>query len=422
MPPDGNVPVTGHVTVIGAGIVGICTASWLQRAGFSVTVIDEDEPGMRCSFGNAGGICPGSCVPLAMPGMLRKAPRWLFDPEGPLFVRLAYLPRALPWLMRFMAAGRLDRVGEIADALRTLHAPTIERYRSLVAWAGCDELLVERGQLFLYESEAELAGDSLGLAIRRDRGIKADVLTADELRQLEPALDHRFSHAVYMPEQAQCLNPHRLVTALAKQFVADGGRIERSSVRSLDRDGDRVAALATTDGKYPVDTVVVAAGAWSARLLKTVGIRVPVEAERGYHVSVAAETDHVPRIQSTWSSRKFVVTPQEGGLRFAGTDEFAGLDAPPDERRAMVLLRQGRRMVPGLEDATYTTWMGHRPGMPDSLPVIGRDPRYANLVHAYGHGHTGLMGASVTGHVIADLLAGRVPEIDLSPYAIKRFG
>ena len=259
MPPDGNVPDTGHVTVIGAGIVGICTASWLQRAGLSVTVIDEDEPGMRCSFGNAGGICPGSCVPLAMPGMLRKAPGWLLDPEGPLFVRLAYLPRALPWLMRFMAAGRPNRVGEIADALRTLHTPTIERYRSLVAWADCDELLVERGQLFLYESQAELAGDALGLAIRRDRGIKADVLTADELRQLEPALDHRFTGAVYLPEQAQCLNPYRLVTALAEQFVADGGHLERTCERHIRWSGLTAIGLLRSQqrmGKRPVDTLV----------------------------------------------------------------------------------------------------------------------------------------------------------------------
>lgn len=422
MPPEQAPSGPGRVTVVGAGIVGICTASWLLQAGFDVTVLDEDEPGMGCSFGNAGGICPGSCVPLAMPGMVRKVPGWLLDPEGPLFVRLAYLPRALPWLIRFLGAGRPDRIGAIADALAALHGPTVERYRTLTAWAGCEDLLVERGQLFLYESEAERSGDALGLALRRERGVRADMLSADELRQLEPALDHRFSHAVYLPDQAQCLNPYRLVTSLAAKFVADGGRIERARVLSLTANGDRVTALVTPTGDYPVDTVVLAAGAWSGRLLKTVGIRVPLEAERGYHVTIAADPDRGPRIQSTWSRRKFVVTPQEAGLRFAGTDEFAGLDAPPDERRAMVLLRHGRQMVPGLDDATYTTWMGHRPGTPDSLPVIGRDPRFGNLAHAYGHGHTGLMGASVTGHAIARLLAGEAAEFDLAPYRIERFG
>ncbi len=421
MPLSDGPGRAGHVTVVGAGIVGICTASWLVRAGFDVTVLDEDEPGMRCSFGNAGGICPGSCVPLAMPGMARKVPGWLLDPEGPLFIRLAYLPRALPWLLRFVAAGRPDRIGAIANAMRALHEPTIDRYRSLVAWAGCESLLVERGQLFLYESQAELDGDALGLTLRRERGIEAEVLSADELRQLEPALDHRFRHAVFLPGQAQCLNPHRLVRELAAQFVADGGRIDRSRVMAFHAQDGAIESLETADGSRGVETVVLAAGAWSARLLATLGIRVPLEAERGYHVTVAAETDRAPRIQAAWSRRKFVVTPQEGGMRFAGTDEFAGLDAPPDERRAMTLLRHGRDMVPGLDDATYTTWMGHRPGTPDSLPVIGRDPRYANLIHAYGHGHTGLMGASVTGHVIADMLAGHTPEIDLAPYGIERF-
>jgi glycine/D-amino acid oxidase-like deaminating enzyme len=415
MPPEPPA-----VTIIGAGIVGIATASWLIRRGLQVTVIDRDEPGRGCSFGNAGGICPGSCVPLAMPGVARKAPGWLLDPEGPLFVRLAYLPRALPWLLRFMRAGDKASVERIADALRALHGPTVERYRTLVAWAGCEELLVERGQLFLYESAQEFDGDGFGLALRRSRGIAMEILDQDELRQLEPAVAPFFEKAVYLPEQAQCLNPYRLVQMLAAKFVAEGGRIERGRIDRLKTRDGRITHLATDAGDIAVDTVVLAAGAWSARLLKTAGIHVPLEAERGYHVTVA-DPAGMPRIQATWSRRKFVATPQETGLRFAGTDEFAGLDAPPDERRAQVLLRHGKRMIPGLGDGASTTWMGHRPGTPDSLPVIGRDPRLSNLLHAFGHGHTGLMGASVTGHLIGEITAGETPSLDLAPYRVERF-
>jgi D-amino-acid dehydrogenase len=415
-PPD-----TAAVTIVGAGIVGIATACWLIRRGIPVTVIDRDEPGNGCSFGNAGGICPGSCVPLAMPGMLKKVPGWLLDPEGPLFVRLAYLPRALPWLIRFVRAGDRARVLEIADAMRALHAPTIERYRTLVEWAGCPELMVERGQLFLYETAEELKGDGFGLHLRWDRGVKVEILEKNELRQLEPALAPIFEKAVYLPEQAQCLNPHRLVRALAERFVADGGRIERARIDALDSAEGRITHLVSDRGDLPVETLVVAAGAWSGRLLKTVGIRVPLEAERGYHITVA-EPDVMPRLQAMWCRRKFVVTPQETGVRFAGTDEFAGLDAPPDERRARILLRHGKTLVPGLGEVPHATaWMGHRPGTPDSLPVIGRDTRYANLLHAFGHGHTGLMGASVTGHLIGEILGGEEPSIDLTPYRVDRF-
>ena len=413
-------PEPGSVTIVGAGIVGIATASWLIRRGVPVTVIDRDEPGSGCSFGNAGGICPGSCVPLAMPGMLKKVPGWLLDPEGPLFVRLAYLPRALPWLLRFVRAGDMAAVERIADALRALHAPTVERYRELTAWASCADLLVERGQLFLYESDAEREGDAFGWSLRQRRGVALEVLDGDELRQLEPAVAPFFATAVYLPEQAQCLNPHRLVQALAARFVADGGRIERGRIDALVGGGRRVTHLRCGANDIPVETLVIAAGAWSGRLLKTAGIAVPLEAERGYHVTVA-EPEVMPRIQSTWCRRKFVATPQETGLRFAGTDEFAGLDAPPDERRAMVLLRHGKRMIPDLGDTRHTTWMGHRPGTPDSLPVIGRDPRFSNLLHAFGHGHTGLMGASVTGHLIAQIVVGEAPSIDLAPYRIDRF-
>jgi D-amino-acid dehydrogenase len=279
-----------------------------------------------------------------------------------------------------MKAGDMRSVENIADALRALHAPTIERYRTLVAWAGCAELLVERGQLFLYESEAEFAGDAFGLALRRDRGVAMEVLGGDELRQLEPAVAPFFEKAVYLPEQAQCLNPHRLVQALAAKFVAEGGRIERRRIGALKARDGRITHLTSETGDIAVDTVVLAAGAWSGGLLKTAGIHVPLEAERGYHVTVS-DPATMPRIQATWSRRKFVATPQETGLRFAGTDEFAGLTAPPDERRAQVLLRHGKQMIPGLGDTVHTTWMGHRPGTPDSLPVIGRDPRKPKKVN-----------------------------------------
>jgi len=420
MSPDAGCAASRRVTIIGAGIVGICTACWLQREGVAVTVLDRGEPGQGCSFGNAGGICPGSCVPMAMPGLLSKVPGWLLDPEGPLFIRLAYLPRTLPWLIRFLAAGRPGRVNEIADALRALHGPTIDAYKTLIDWAGCPELMHERGQLFLYESDAELAADSFGRALRQTRGVQVDILKAGELRQLEPALGQVFNAAVYLPEQGQCANPLRLVQSLAARFVADGGRIERVQVDALEFGPSRITALRTSAGSVPVDELVLAAGAWSGRLLKTAGIGVSLESERGYHVTITDPGVDL-RIQSMWARRKFVASPMEPGLRIAGTDEFAGLDAPPDPRRAAALLKHGEVMLPGLDPHNHTTWMGHRPGTPDSLPVIGRDPRYGNLLHAFGHGHTGLIGASVTGQLIADMVASRTPRIDGAPYRIERF-
>jgi D-amino-acid dehydrogenase len=408
------------VVVIGAGIVGICTASYLLRDGHDVLVLDPREPGTGCSFGNAGGISPGSCVPLAMPGVLRKVPGWLSDPEGPLHIRLAHLPHALPWLLRFVRNASRARATQASSALRALHRLTFECYEPLLARAGCADLISRRGQLLLYESEAELAADDFGLALRRERGVAVEILNQDELRQLEPGLAPIFARAAFLPEQGQCANPFRLVQTLARQFAADGGRIERREVRGFEHADGTIGALATDTGRQPASAVVVAAGAWSGRLCRELGHAVPLESERGYHVTVA-DPGATTRIQAMWMRRAFVATPMEMGMRFAGTVELAGLAAPPTERRAAALLRHGQRMIPGLRTEQVSTWMGHRPGTPDSVPVIGPSPGFGNLQFAFGHGHTGLIAGAVTGRVVADLIARRPPPIDIDPYRVERF-
>ena len=419
--PGASPPVVAvKVAVVGAGIVGVCAAASLLRDGHDVTLIDWRDPGEGCSFGNAGGICPGSCVPLAMPGTLAKVPGWLLDPEGPLFVRLGHLPRALPWLVRFARAGRLNRVRQISSAMRALHARSLECYAPLLQWAQCEALVQQRGQLHLYETEAELEGDTLGITLRREQGVDVQILGKDELHQLEPALAPIFERAVYLPEQAQCANPFRLVQCLATRFAADGGQILRARVTGFERQPGFVTAFATDAANVRADRFVIAAGAWSGSLSRQLGTRIPLEAERGYHVTVA-NAGVTPRIQANWARRKFVAAPMEPGLRLAGTDEFAGLDAPADARRAQILLEHGKAMFPGLDTREVTTWMGHRPGTPDSLPVIDTDRRHPNVIYAFGHGHTGLIGASVTGRLVADLVAGRTPAIDLAPYSANRF-
>ena len=417
MRPDGG---PAPVVVVGAGIVGVCIASYLLRDGHDVLLLDPREPGTGCSFGNAGGVAPGSCVPLAMPGVLRKVPGWLADPEGPLHIRLAHLPQALPWLLRFVRSASRARVARAAAALRALHRLTFECYEPLLARAGCGALISRRGQLLLYESATELEAGGFALDLRRAHGVAVEILNQDELRQLEPGLAPIFPCAVFLPEQGQCANPFRLVQMLARQFIADGGRIERREVRGFELADGAVAALLTDAGRAPASTVVLAAGAWSGRLCRQLGHRVPLELERGYHVTVE-DPGTTTRIQAMWMRRAFVATPMEMGLRFAGTVELAGLSAPPTERRAAALLRHARRMIPGLRTDRVSTWMGHRPGTPDSIPVIGPSPRLRNVQFAFGHGHTGLIAGAVTGRIVADLVARRAPPIDIAAYRIDRF-
>ncbi|MCB1379329.1 MAG: FAD-dependent oxidoreductase [Alphaproteobacteria bacterium] len=407
-------------TVIGAGIVGICCASYLQREGYQVEIIDPELPGTQCSHGNAGGVCPGSCVPIAMPGMLRKVPGWLMDPEGPLFIRLSYLPHAMPWIARFLLAGQRRHVERISTDMRNLHRLTFDCYEPLLRDAGCTDLVEQRGQLFVYETPNAIDMSDYGLSLRRARGVKVEILDRDALRALEPALAPLFHTGVYLPEQGQCSNPGRLVRMLAEHLARQGATFTRSRVEGFEFGDHGVTGLATDGGRRPVQNVVVAAGAWSGRLAAQLGSRVPLESERGYHVMVEG-MDAGLRIQTIWSERKFVASPMEEGMRFAGTVEFAGLAAPPDMARADVLLRQGLRMFPQLKPDKVSRWMGHRPGMPDTIPVIDRSRHHRNVYFAFGHGHMGLIGGSVTGKLISELVAGKPTSIDVHPYRATRF-
>lgn len=413
------------VVVIGAGIVGMCAASYLQRDGRSVVVLDPGGPGEGTSFGNAGCLNGSSVVPMSLPGTLAKVPGWLLDPMGPLAIRWRYLPVLLPWLWRFVQAGKPERVATQARALRSLLAPSIETYRPLVQAAGAEDLVHRAGHLFVYKSEASFQKDVGVNQLRRDNGIEIQELTADDLRQLEPALSRAFVRGRLIAENGHCSNPLRLVQSLAETFVRNGGVIRRVAAEGFDIVDGKVIAVATSEGREPASEVVLAAGAWSKPLAAKLGDAVPLDTERGYHVMLK-DPEVAPRIPTMAAEGKFVATPMEPGLRFAGTVEFAGLEAPPDWRRARALLQQGQDMYPELArdipDERLSLWMGFRPSMPDSLPVIGPSSRYGNAFYAFGHGHVGLVGGSMTGRVVADLVAGRAPTIDLAPFSATRFG
>ncbi|MSO92830.1 MAG: FAD-dependent oxidoreductase [Rhodospirillales bacterium] len=412
--------MTRSVTVIGAGIVGMCTASYLQRAGLKVAVLDPVEPGGSCSFGNAGGLSPGSCVPASMPGILKQVPKWLTDPTAPLVLRWRYAPRALPWLWRFVMASRPETVERSADAISALTAPVFENYAPLIAEAGAEGLIRRNGQIYVYESEAAFLKDARGWDIRRRRSAKFEVMSADDIRKAEPALAPIFQKGVRLPTHGYCVDPYGLVQALAAAFRKNGGEILPHRVLDIEMDGNQPRTLVTDAGRRPVETLIIAAGAWSGQLARKLGHKVPLETQRGYHAMVA-DPAKTPNATIMWAERKFLATPMAGGMRFAGTVEIAGLNAPPDYSRADQLLAFGREMFPGLGGGTVTRWMGHRPSLPDSVAVIGPSPRVSNVFFAFGHGHVGLSCASTTGRLVSELVVGSKPCVDPRPYRIDRF-
>jgi glycine/D-amino acid oxidase-like deaminating enzyme len=420
------MPAVGakRVGVIGGGIVGVCAASWLQRDGHSVFLIERDEPGRGASFGNAGCFNGSSVTPVAMPGVARNVPRWLFDPLAPLALRWSYLPTVAPWLLRFVRAGTPEKARAAARALRPLVGPTLEALKPLVAAAGAEDLVHRLGHLYVYRSDESLQRDRFAWDLRRENGVAVDEFDADELRQLEPALSRDYVRGVLVRENGHTSNPLRLVELLVESFARAGGELVRDRAHGFRLEGHRLSAIETDSGALPADAAVVCAGAYSKPLAAALGDKVPLETERGYHLMIR-DPEAMPRIPTADADGKFVATPMETGLRFAGTVELAGLEAPPDWRRADILLEQGRKMLPGLAAShpkeRISTWMGHRPSLPDSLPVLGPSGASPDVIYAFGHGHVGMTSAPMTGKVVADLVTGRPPSIDIAPFSAVRF-
>jgi D-amino-acid dehydrogenase len=362
---------------------------------------------------------------MSMPGVIRNVPPWLFDPIGPLALRWSYLPALLPWLLRFIRAGTPEKVRAQARALCPLVGPTLEALKPLVNAAGAEDLVHRLGHLYVYRSAESLSKDRLAWELRRETGVEIDEFDADELRQLEPALSRDYVRGLLVRENGHTSNPLGLVERLLEHFLRSGGELVRARAHGFRLDGGRLAAIQSESGDFAADAAIVCAGAHSKPLAAALGDKVPLETERGYHLMIA-DPETMPRIPTADADGKFVATPMDTGLRFAGTVELAGLAAPPDWRRARILLEQGRKMLPGLAtshpEERISMWMGHRPSLPDSLPVLGPSQASRDVIYAFGHGHVGMTAAPMTGKIVADLVAGRTPSIDIAPFAANRFG
>ncbi len=409
-----------RVAVIGAGIVGVSCALHLQRDGQDVTLLDPRAPGTATSFGNAGGIVTGAVVPNSTPALWRDIPRILFDRDSAVRVRWSYLPRIAPWLARFLLAGRHGRVNAIADALQPLVTHAYAAHRELIALAGAEDLVRPLGWLKVFETETGFAATRHERDVMAARGVRYDVLGSDEIRQLEPALAHRFVKGLLQPDSASVVSPHRLVQAYAAQFQRLGGTLAQERVRGI-QPVEGGVRLDCELGFRAFDAVVVAAGAWSKELARQVGDRVSLDTERGYHLNIEPGQAGDLRRPVMFPERGYVLAPMLDGIRLTSGVELAGLNAPPDFARIRRLLPAAREALPGLSDRVTRQWLGYRPSTPDSLPVIGRSLRSRAVFYAFGHQHLGLTLGPVTGRLIAAAVADRTPDCDLTPYRADRF-
>lgn len=409
-----------HVAVLGAGVVGAATALALQKDGHTITLIDRDEPGMGASFGNAGFIHTGGNIPLAAQGIVRAAMKMMFDEEAPLVIRWRYLPGMLPWIRRFVKRGKPDVFMADAHALNALTSRAVPAWKALSSDSQTERFFGARGELYLFRSREKFEATRSEFDLRRNLGVNVQEVSADDIRQMEPAVTREAQHGWYLADSMYVKSPHQLTRHLAARVIANGGRLQKMDARQISITGNGVQLTGANGDTLDADRLVIATGAHSKSFARQVGARVPLHTLRGYHVMLAGDAADLkgPVIDA---EKKIGVVPMNEGIRVAGMIEMAGEHAKPNDKRADVLLRLARRLVPEIPDRLESRWLGHRPGIPDSRPVIGKSPASDRVLFAFGHGTIGLTLAAVTGQIVADMVAGREPPVDLSLFSPTRF-
>lgn len=414
--------MVARVVVIGGGIVGIACALELLGDGHAVTVLDPGRPGEGASWASCGSIAVSEVVPLSKPGTFARIPGWMLDPLGPLTLRPSSLLPILPWFARFAANARPARVKTIARDLSVLGLAALDDTERLLARHGLSALLGTRPVIELYDRPEELAHERRFHDLRRSLGFVIDEISGAEAREMEPAIAGDFACATVFRDWRSVVDPRRLVTELHRVFRERGGTILPVGATGFVRDGGAVTGVRTTAGEVlAADTLVLAAGAASRDLARALGAALPIEGVIGYQTSLP-EPGVTVKHALVYAKGGFGITPYETGLAVAGSIEFARMDAAPNWNRADVIVTKARRVLPGLRTERAERRMGRRPLTPDTKPVIGRLPGAPQVICATGHGQLGVTLAATTARHVRDLVAGRRPNVDLSPFAPDRFG
>jgi glycine/D-amino acid oxidase-like deaminating enzyme len=407
------------VVVIGAGIAGVSTAIWLRRSGHEVTLIDRAEPGQGTSYGNAGVLAACSVAPVTAPGLIGKAPGMLFNPDYPLFLRWSYLPRLMPWLVRYLSHANIADTRRIAEGLTHITADSIEQHKALAAGTPAEKWIKDSDYVFAYKNRAAFDADSFAWELRRDAGFVPTLHEGAAVREVEPALGPEIDCLAVMKDHGFIRDPGAYVADLARVFENEGGRFVCASVEDFEISDGRVSAVLTSTGRFACNNAVLTTGVWSKPLMKKLGLDIPLETERGYHI-VFREPSITLRAPTAITSGKFVATPMAAGLRCAGVLEFGGLDAGPSKAPLELLRRKVKQAFPGLTASEEVTWLGHRPAPTDSLPLIG-EIRKTGIFTSFGHHHIGLTGGPKSGRMVARMISGEADNVDPAPYDPNRF-
>lgn len=409
------------ILVIGAGITGVCSAEWLRRDGWDVTLIDRIDPGHpdQTSFGNAGLIARGAIIPVSTPGLFAKAPAMLLNPNSPLYLRWSYLPRLVPWLVPFLRNGNVRKVTEVAAALAALTGDSVDQHQALAAGTPAADFIQTGDYVNLYAKKSDYDADPLSSSLRKKHGFDPTHIDRTEILERDPNIGPTYTFGTVYKDYGWLTSPGDYVAALFGYYQSQGGTFKRGEVADIVA-GETPSVTLKGGEILTADKIVLSAGAWSSLLNKKLAPKVKLEAERGYHVSMYNPNFTAPNPYMI-TDAQFVITPMDGFLRAAGVVEFGGLTAPASSAPVNLLRKQMKKVYPKLEFEYDEVWMGRRPTTPDCLPVIGENDANPNVIHAYGGQHVGLTMGPRVGRLVTDIAAGRRTNMDISAYKVDRF-
>ena len=407
-----------NIAVVGAGIVGICSAYFLKKSGFQVTLIDKEKPGTMTSFGHACSFADYANVPVNYPGLLWDIPSMLLRKDGPLAVDFFYIIKNLPWAINFLKNCRKEKVDEIATSLTNLLKHSQLSYDEIFKDVNVKEFISHEENLYLFDTKKSFENYEYANIIRKNNNVKVRNLNKDEVKELEPNIADVYYSGQVFTGSRHTTNPLAISNKIFDKFIELGGIYINQHVKNLIQNEKNIELL-MEDKKIKFDKIIICAGAWSNQIANMLGDKFPLDTERGYHILFETNEKLINR-PVAWSESGFYLIQIHNGVRAAGTVEIAGLNKLPNKKRLNMIERQSRKVLPQL-GKVQSTWMGRRPTLPDSLPIIGNSQKNNNIIYAFGHQHVGWTLGAVTGKIIDSLSRDQIPNIDISAYSPSRF-
>ena len=406
-----------RIGIIGAGIQGVCNALFLQKKGFDVIIFDKDEPGCGASYGNAGHFSPYASVPLNRPDVLTDVPAMLLSSNGPLALKWNYVPKMIPWFLKFIRNCTKERMMHTATYMHQILDLALPAYEELFTEVDLEGLVVDNGIMYIWNNQ-NISSRNLEIKIRDELGVKQKLLNPKEIHDLEPNIKPIYDGGVFYEYAKHTTNPKKVLLKLFDLFIQKGGKFLKHDIKNLNFDNNK-PVIRTETQRFIFDKVVIACGAFSKKFTKDLYENIPLDTERGYHIHYKGYQHLISR-PVVFSNRGFGMTPMEQGLRVVGTVEFGGLENPPSKGRIKNLINNAKFMLNDLPEHE-DEWLGFRPSLPDFLPVIGPSKNYKNVFYSFGHHHLGWTLGAISGKIISKMISEEKTNLNLEPYSSLRF-